>query len=125
MSTIYETAVETVRDTGERLAREIPGRLPSGDWPDDVVERVADELMHGFDVVKEAVVPVASVAVGAGTNAALSGRRTAGRHPLLMIGGGVALVALVVWLVRRRRSGADERPEVYGVPETRRPSTVA
>ena len=26
------------------------------DWSEDVVERVADELVHGFDVVKEAVV---------------------------------------------------------------------
>ena len=124
MSTTYEAAFDTVRETGERLAREIPTRLPSGlmpsgvDWSEDVVERVADELVHGFDVVKEAVGPVASVAVGAGANAAIAGSRTARRHPLVLIGGGIALVALVVLLVRRRRNASQQRPTNSGYENT-------
>ena len=124
MSTIYETAFDTVRDTSERLAREIPTRLPSGlmpsgvDWSEDVVERVADELVHGFGVVKDAVGPVASVAVGAGANAAIAGSRTARRHPVVLIGGGIALVALVVWVVRRRRKASEQPTTVSGYAST-------
>ena len=106
MSTIYENAVDAVRETGGRLARELPSGV---EWPDDLVDRVADELAHGFGALKGAVVPAATVAVGAGANAVMSGGRSVGRHPALMIGGGLAVVAVVIWLVRRRRTTSEQQ----------------
>ncbi len=130
MSTVYENAIDTVRETSERLARELPTNLPSGivpsgvQWPDDLADRVTDELMHGFDALKGVVVPAATVAVGAGSSAAISGGRAARRHPALVIGGGLAIVALVIWLARRRRSASDDQ-QVHGVESAGRPISAA
>ena len=111
MSTIYESTVDTLREVGERLSHDLPKNLPSSvEWPDDLVDRVTDDLSGGFDVVRGAVVPAATVAVGAGTKAAAAGSSIVRRHPVLVAGGAVALVLAVVWFVRRRRtSDADER----------------
>jgi len=125
MSTIYETAIDTVRETGGRLARELPSGV---EWPDDLVDRVADEITHGFDALKGAVVPVATVAVGAGANAMISGGRSVRRHPALMVGGGlgvVAVVAVVIWLGRRRRTTSDQHQSGDVGTETRRPVAAA
>ena len=122
MSTIYETAIDTVRETGGRLARELPSGV---EWPDDLVDRVADELTHGFDALKGAVVPAATVAVGAGANAAIAGGRSVRRHPALMVGGGLAVVAVVIWLVRRRRTTSDHQQSGDVGTETRRPVAAA
>ena len=122
MSTIYENAVDTVRETGGRLARELPSGV---EWPDDLVDRVADELTHGFDALRGAVVPAATVAVGAGANAAIAGGRSVRRHPALMIGGGLAAVAVVIWLVRRRRTNSDHHQSRDVGAETRRPVAAA
>ena len=122
MSTIYETAIDTVRETGGRLARELPSGV---EWPDDLVDRVADEITHGFDALKGAVVPVATVAVGAGANAMISGGRSVRRHPALMVGGGLAVVAVVIWLVRRRRTTSDHQQSGDVGTETRRPVAAA
>jgi len=122
MSTIYENAVDTVRETGGRLARELPSGV---EWPDDLVDRVADELTHGFDALKGAVVPAATVAVGAGANAVIAGGRSVRRHPALMVGGVVAVVAVVIWLVRRRRTTSDHQQSRDVGAETRRPVAAA
>jgi len=122
MSTMYESAIDTVRETSGRFARELPSGI---DWPDDLVDRVADELTHGFDALKGTVVPAAAVMVGAGTNAAISGGRTVRRHPALMIGGGLAIVAVVIWLVRRRRTTSDHHQLSDAARETDRPVSAA
>jgi hypothetical protein len=137
MSTAYENAIDTVRETSGRLARDLPTSLPSGimpsgvEWPDDLADRVAGELVHGFDALKGVVVPAATVAVGAGSNAAISGGRAAmsgGRaamkHPALLVGGGLALFAVIVWLVRRRRSASDDQ-QAHGVESKGRPISAA
>lgn len=137
MSTVYENAIDAVRETGGRLARELPTNLPSSivpsgiDWPDDLADRVAGELVHGFEALKGVVVPVATVAVGAGSSAAtsggraaISGGRAAWRHPMLAIGGGLALLAVVVWLARRNRSASDAQ-QVHGVESEGRPISAA
>ena len=122
MSTIFESAVDTVRETGERLARELPSSI---DWPDDLVDRATDELVHGLDALKVVVVPAATMAVSAGTTAAISGSRSARRHPALMIGGAVAVVAVVLWLVRRRRTTSEHERLNDAAPETDRPVSAA
>jgi len=122
MSTMYESAVDTIRETGGRLARELPSSI---EWPDDLVHRATDELVHGFDALQVAVVPAATMAVSAGTTAAISGSRSARRHPALMIGGGLAIVAVVIWLVRRRRTTSDLQHSVDTAPETDRPVSAA
>lgn len=137
MSTVYENAIEAVLESGGRLARELPTHLPSGivpsgvEWPDDLAERVTGELVHGFEALKGVVVPVATVAVGAGSSAAMSGGRAAisggraaWRHPMLAIGGGLALLAVVVWLARRNRSASDA-PKGHGVESDGRPISAA
>jgi len=122
MSTIYESAVDAVRETGGRLARELPTGV---EWPDGLVDRVADELTHGFDALQGAVVPAATVAVGAGANAVISGGRSVRRHPALMIGGGLAVVAVVVWLARRRRTTSGHQQSRDAGTETHRPVSAA
>ncbi len=137
MSTVYENAIEAVRETGGRLARELPTNLPSGimpsgvEWPDDLAERVTDELVHGFEALKGVVVPAATVAVGAGSSAAvsggraaISGGRAAWRHPVLMIGGGLALLTVVVWLVRRKRSDSDAQ-QMHGFESSGQSTSAA
>lgn len=122
MSTMFESAVDTVRETGERLARELPSSI---DWPDGLVDRATDELVHGLDALKVVVVPAATMAVSAGTTAAISGSRSARRHPALMIGGAIAIVAVVIWLVRRRRTTSDFEQLSDAAPETDRPVSAA
>lgn len=122
MSTMFESAVDTVRETGERLARELPSSI---DWPDGLVDRATDELVHGLDALKVVVVPAATMAVSAGTTAAISGSRSARRHPALMVGGAVAVVAVVIWLVRRRRTTSDFEQLSDAAPETDRPVSAA
>ncbi len=125
MSTMYESAVDTVRETGGRLARELPSGI---EWPDVLVDRVADELTHGFDALKVAVVPAATMAVSAGTNAAISGGRSVRRHPAFVIGGGlavVAAVAVVIWLVRRRGTASDRKQTRDVATESDRPVSAA
>ena len=99
MSTVYENTVGTLREVGERLAHDVPsslqtvrvpsGLIPSGviksaaDWPDELAERV-------------------------------TGRRRSrggalGQHPVLVVGGAVALILTAVWFVRRRRSDGAEQ----------------
>lgn len=122
MSTMFESAVDTVRETGERLARELPSSI---DWPDGLVDRATDELVHGFDALKVVVVPAATMAVSAGTTAAISGSRSARRHPALMVGGAVAVVAVVIWLVRRRRTSSDHEQLSDAATESARPVSAA
>ena len=122
MSTMYESAVDTVRETGGRLARELPSNI---EWPDGLVDRATDELIHGFDALKVAVVPAATMAVGAGTTAAISGSRSVRRHPALMIGGGLAIAAVAIWLVRRRRTTSDHQQRRDTAPETDRTVSAA
>lgn len=122
MSTIYESAVDIVRETGGRLA----GELPSGvEWPDDLVERAAVELTHGFDALKGVVVPAATIAVGAGTNAMVSGGRSFRRHPALTVGGGLVIIAVVLWFVRRRHTTSDGQQSPDVATEARRPVSAA
>lgn len=122
MSTMFESAVDTVRETSERLARELPSSI---DWPDGLVDRATDELVHGFDALKVVVVPAATMAVSAGTTAAISGSRSARRHPALMVGGAVAVVAVVIWLVRRRRTSSDHEQLSDAATESARPVSAA
>ena len=122
MSTMFESAVDTVRETGERLARELPSSI---DWPDGLVDRATDELVHGFDALKVVVVPAATMAVSAGTTAAISGSRSARRHPALMVGGAVDVVAVVIWLVRRRRTSSDQEQLSDAATESARPVSAA
>ena len=125
MSTMIESAVDTVRERGERLARELPYSI---DWPDGLVDRATDELVHGFDALKVVVVPAATMAVSAGTTAAISGSRSARRHPALMVGGAVAVVAVVavvIWLVRRRRTSSDQEQLSDAATESARPVSAA
>ena len=122
MSTMFESAVDTVRERGERLARELPSSI---DWPDGLVDRATDELVHGFDALKVVVVPAATMAVSAGTTAAVSGSRSARRHPALMVGGAVAVVAVVIWLVRRRRTSSDHEQLSDAATESARPVSAA
>ena len=122
MSTMFESAVDTVRETGERLARELPSSI---DWPDGLVDRATDELVHGFDALKVVVVPAATMAVSAGTTAAISGSRSARRHPALMVGGAVAVVAVVIWLVRRGRTSSDHEQLSDAATESARPVSAA
>jgi len=122
MSTIYESAVDTVREAGGRLARELPTGV---ELPDDLVDRVADELTHGFDALKGAVVPAATVAAGVGANAVIAGARSVRRHPALMIGGGLAVVAVVIWLARRHRTTSDQQQSRDVGTETNRPVSAA
>ena len=99
MSTVYENTVDTLREVGERLAHDVPAnlsavRLPSAlvpsaviksaaDWPDDLADRV--------------------------TGSRRTAGGTFGQHPVLVVGGALALIMAVVWLVRRRRSGDTEQ----------------
>jgi len=122
MPTMYESAVDAFQETGGRLTRELPSGI---EWPDDLVDRVADELTHGFDALKGTVVPAAAMVVGAGTKAAISGGRSARGHPALMIGSGLAVVAVAIWLLRRRRTTSDHQQFRDVTTETDRPVNAA
>ena len=121
MSTAYEHAFETLRDFGGKLTSEVPSSI---DWPDDLVERVTGEVVDGFDSIKHAVAPAASVAVDAGSQAAVTTTRFVRRHPVMVVSGAVALVAIFWWFARRR---ADERAsrDAHTAARVSGPSTVA
>jgi LPXTG-motif cell wall-anchored protein len=93
MSTVYENTVDTLREVGERLAHDVPSNLPTvrlpsalvpsaviksaADWPEEITERLTGRRRKRGGVV--------------------------GRHPVLVVGGALALVLAGVWFVRRRR----------------------
>ncbi len=81
LSDTYETAVDTLRDVGERVTRDLPSNLVPSGLPraDDVLERVTEQS------------------------------RRIGRNQLLVAAGAVVLVVAVVWVMRRRRSSDDEQ----------------
>jgi hypothetical protein len=141
MSTAYEQAVDVVREVGGRLAHELPAKLPSVslpsvssvsslpsnlDWPDDLVERVADDLSVGLEAVKGVLAPAGTLAVGAGAKAAVAGGRTIRRHPLVYIAGGLAVLGLVAWVARRRRNARrDQRVDAVNADAMNRPVSAA
>jgi hypothetical protein len=79
LSDTYETAVDALRDVGDRVSWDLPsGLVPSNlPRPDDLLERVAEES------------------------------RRVGKKQLLISGGAVALVLAIVWVLRRRRTSDD------------------
>jgi hypothetical protein len=113
MSTVYENTVDTLREVGERLAHDVPSslqtvRLPSALHPSAVIKSAADWP----DELSERV----------------TGRRRKrggafGQHPVLVVGGAVALILAVVWLVRRRRS--DDAQQGLRVAEESKASGAA
>lgn len=99
MSTIADNATDALHSLGSRLT-----------LPDDIADGIADELASGIDTLSGAILPSTTVVVGAGTRAAVAGGRTVRRHPLLIAGGALALIAAVAWLVSRRRSADSNSP---------------
>ncbi len=119
MSTVYENTVDTLREVGERLAHDVPSslqtvRVPSGLIPAGVVKSTSD---FADDLTDR---------VGGLTDRVGGHRRkssTLGEHPVLVVGGAVALVLAVVWLVRRRRS--DDAQQGLRVADGSRASGAA
>jgi hypothetical protein len=95
ISTITENATDVLHTVGSRLV-----------LPDDVAD--------GLGALSDAITPTTTLAVGAGTRAAVAGGRTVLRHPLLVVGGVLAVVAALVWFAKKRvddDSGASLRAE--------------
>ena len=109
MSTIADNTADTLHSVGDRVhdvTSSMPANLlPSGvEWPTDLVDRVTDDLADGLGALGDAIGPATTVAVDAGTRAAVAGGRSVRRHPVLVAGGVVGLVAAIVWFARRRRT---------------------
>jgi hypothetical protein len=98
MSTVYENTVETLREVGERLAHDVPAnlatvRLPSALAPSSVIKSAAewpDELTDRL------------------TGRRRNRRKALGGHPVLVVGGALALVLAAVWFLRRRQHNDDQ-----------------
>ncbi len=86
LSDTYDTAVDTLRDVGDRLTRDLPSNLvPSNLVPSNLVPQNLPSADDMFErVAKES--------------------RRIEKRQLLMAGGAIALVLAVVWVIRRRRS---------------------
>jgi hypothetical protein len=102
MSTIVDNATDALHSVSGRLT-----------LPDDLSDGVG-ALGDRIGGIGDAIAPTKTVAVGAGTRAAVAGGRTIRRHPVLVIGGSLAVVAAIVWLVTRR-SGDDANATPRGV----------
>lgn len=108
--TVYDHAIDSLRgvgkEVGKRVPNEVPGNIdwPDIEWPDDLVARVADDLADGFGTVKTAVTPAAGAAAGVGVKAASSTARLVRQHPVAAAIGIGAVVALVIWMLRRKSS---------------------
>jgi hypothetical protein len=115
--TLHGHALESLRDVGQRIPAAVPVDWSDVEWPDDLVARVADDLAEGFGTVKTVVTPAAVVAAGAGVKAASSTRKFAQRHPVALVAGLAAVVALVIWM--RRRRTASSNPGIIDGPAQR------
>jgi hypothetical protein len=108
--TVYDHAIDSLRDVGKEVGKRIPDQVPGNldwpdiEWPDDLVARVAEDVADGFDTVKTVVTPAAGAAAGVGVKAASSAGRLVRQHPVLAAVGIGAVVALVIWMVRRKPS---------------------
>ncbi len=98
MSTTYENAVDTLREVGERLTNELPSSLPSTPTLPDWPDGLVDRV---------------------------TGRQSNRRNTMLYIGGGVALVLALAWLVRRRRTASDDQQTGAAGTEASRPFSAA
>lgn len=119
--TAYEHAIDSLREASKEMGKRVPNEMPVSldwpdiEWPDDIVARVTEDLADGFGTVKTVVTPAATVAAGIGVKAASSSARLARQHPVLAAVGIGAVVALVIWMLRRSPSSdaaiADGHPE--------------
>ena len=86
ISVLTDNATDALQSVGNHLA------LPDG---------VAD----GLGALSDAITPTTALAVGAGTRAAATGGRGVRRHPVLVVGGVLVVVAAIVWFAKQRVGG--------------------
>ncbi len=101
ISTIAENATDALHSVGSRLT-----------LPDDVAD--------GIVALSDAITPTTTLAVGAGTRAAISGGRTVRSHPLLVAGGVLVAIGAFAWFVTHRNaSDSTVEPGADAAPGTR------
>lgn len=119
--TVYDHAIDSLRGVGKEMGKHVPNEIPGNldwpdiEWPEDLVARVAEDLADGFGTVKTVVTPAAGAAAGVGVKAASSTGRLVRQHPVIAAVGIGAVVALVIWMLRRKPSSdtaiSDGSPE--------------
>jgi hypothetical protein len=119
--TVYDHAIDSLREVSKEVGKRVPNEVPVNlewpdiDWPDDLVARVTEDLADGFGTVKTVVTPAAGIAAGVGAKAATSTGRIVRQHPVLTAVGIGAVIALVIWVLRRKSSSnaavSDGRPQ--------------
>ena len=119
MSNVYEEAVHTLREVGERLAHDVPTSLPSGltnlipsniSLPSNLSLPSSLSLPSHLSL-PSGLSPAALVPAGVAwpddlADRVADGRQVLRRNPWLAAVGAAVVVAAVVWLVRRRRAAA-------------------
>lgn len=106
MSTIADNATDALHTVSSHLT--LPDEFSDG------IDALSDRLGE----ISGVIAPTKTVAVGVGTRAAVAGGKNFRRHPVLMIGGSLALVAAIVWFVTRR-SGDDSTAASRAVESAR------